>query len=155
MSTPVTLVGNLTADPELKFTQQGKALAKFTIVTSERYKNAEGTWEDRNTTFWNVVCWNQLAEHVADTLSKGDQAIVMGKAYQKSWEDDKTGEKRQRTEVEAKEVGAGLARASAKITKFTKSPTGAPVSNDPWATSVNDDPWATASAQPSDDLPPF
>jgi single-strand DNA-binding protein len=155
MSTPVTLVGNLTADPELKFTQQGKALAKFTIVTSERYKNADGNWEDKNTTFWNVVCWNGLAEHVADSLSKGDQAIVFGRAFQKSWEDEKTGEKRQRPEVEAKSVGAGLDRASAKITRFTKPASGsAPVSNDPWASAANDDPWAAASKQ-SDDLPPF
>ena len=155
MSAPVTLVGNITADPELKFTQQGKGLAKFTIATSERYKNADGTWEDKNTTFWNVVCWNELAEHIADSLSKGDRVIVQGKAYQKSWEDEKTGEKRSRTEVEAKEVGAALTKASVKITRFTKATTNsAPASNDPWSTSPNDDPWAVASKQ-SDDLPPF
>jgi single-strand DNA-binding protein len=146
MSAPVTLVGNITADPELKFTTQGKGLAKFTIATSERYKNADGTWEDKNTTFWNVVCWNELAEHVADSLAKGDRVIVQGKAYQKSWEDEKTGEKRSRTEVEAKEVGAALTKASVKITRFSKSPSGAAVSNDPWAQApANDDPWATSA----------
>lgn len=158
MSTPVTLIGNLSADPELKFTQQGKALVRFTVVTADRFKNAEGTWEDRNTTFWNCVAWDALAEHIADSLAKGDKAVVFGKAYQKSWEDDKTGEKRQRTEVEAREVGAALSRATARITRLQgKSAINstAPVNDDPWAVSPKEnDPWATPFAN-SEDIPPF
>ena len=158
MSTQVTLIGNLVADPELKFTQQGKGLVKFTVVTADRYKNADGVWEDRNTTFWNCVAWDALAEHIADSLAKGDKAIVYGKSYQKSWEDDKTGEKRSRTEVEAKEVGAAMTRATVRITRLqNKSATTstAPANDDPWAVSPKEnDPWNTPFAN-SEEIPPF
>ena len=73
MSVPVTIVGNLTADVELKFTPQGKAVSKFSVATAERFKTPEGNWDSKNTTFWNIIVWDKQAENVADTGRHGHQ----------------------------------------------------------------------------------
>ena len=121
MSVPVTIVGNLTADVELKFTPQGKAVAKFSVATAERFKTPEGNWDSKNTTFWNIIVWDKQAENVADTIGKGDEVIVFGKAYTTSWEDKNTGEKRSRIEVTATKVAVSLSRATAKVVRFATS----------------------------------
>jgi single-strand DNA-binding protein len=155
MSQVVTIIGNLTADPELRFTPQGKATAKFSVATAERFKNPQGEWDQRNLTYWNIVAWEQLAENLADTIAKGDKVIVYGKAYTTSWEDKTTGEKRSRMEVTATEVAVALSRVSAKLTKSTR---GVPAVNvnesNPWETEglSKGGGWATS---PSDDIPPF
>lgn len=153
MSQPLTIVGNLAADVELKFTPQGKAVAKFPVATSERFKNEKGEWDSRNLTYWNVSVWDKQAENVADTLSKGDEVIIYGKAYTTSWEDKNTGEKRSRMEVTATKVAVSLNRVSAKLTKVANI--AAPVFNeDPWSQGVTTKGggWST---NPSEDTPPF
>ena len=156
MSVNVTIVGNLTADVELKFTPQGKAVAKFSVATSERFKTPEGNWDSKNTTFWNIIVWDKQAEYVADTIQKGDEVIVFGKAYTTSWEDKATGEKRSRMEVTATKVAVSLARASAQVTRYPHLTKVAEKNNeaDPWATEgrVIGGGWKTAA---SDDIPPF
>lgn len=156
MSVPVTIVGNLTADVELKFTPQGKAVAKFSVATSERFKNEKNEWDSKNLTYWNVIVWDKQAENVADTIGKGDEVIIFGKAYTTSWEDKNTGEKRSRMEVTATKVAVSLNRVSAKLTKvaFNGTPSNDTNTNDPWATvpTVKGGGWATS---PSDDTPPF
>jgi single-strand DNA-binding protein len=153
MSQPLTIVGNLAADVELKFTPQGKAVAKFPVATSERFKNEKGEWDSRNLTYWNVSVWDKQAENVADTLSKGDEVIIYGKAYTTSWEDKNTGEKRSRMEVTATKVAVSLNRVSAKLTKVANNAT--PVfSEDVWSKGVTTQGggWGT---NPSEDTPPF
>lgn len=151
MSQPVTIVGNLTADVELKFTPQGKAVAKFSVATSERFKTPEGNWDSKNLTYWNIIVWDKQAENVADSIGKGDEVIIYGKAYTTSWEDKNTGEKRSRMEVTATKVAASLNRASAKLTRTTTTTTSA--GNDTWNNTPANDPWATH--QPTEDTPPF
>lgn len=152
MSVPVTIVGNLTADVELKFTPQGKAVAKFSVATAERFKNEKGEWDSKNTTFWNIIVWDKQAEYVADSIGKGDEVIVFGKAYTTSWEDKKTGEKRSRMEVTATKVAVSLARAVAKVDRYPYQKVAG--KDNPWETaSVNEGGgWGTT---PSDDIPPF
>ena len=152
MSVPVTIVGNLTADVELKFTPQGKAVSKFSVATAERFKTPEGNWDSKNTTFWNIIVWDKQAEYVADSIGKGDEVIVFGKAYTTSWEDKKTGEKRSRMEVTATKVAVSLARAVAKVDRYPYQKVAG--KDNPWeTTNVNQGGgWATS---PSDDIPPF
>lgn len=160
MSQPLTIVGNLAADVELKFTPQGKAVAKFPVATSERFKNDKGEWDSRNLTYWNIIVWDKQAENIADSIGKGDEVIVYGKAYTTSWEDKNTGEKRTRMEVTATKVAVSLARASVKVTKsFTKTEG---VSADAWNSTPVNDPWSQGTVKgggwgtpPSDDIPPF
>ena len=139
MSAPLIIVGNLAKDPELKFTQSSKALAKLTVVTSKRKKNDQtGAWEDTDTTFWNVTVWDKTAEHVADSLQKGDPVIVYGTASERSWENDQ-GEKRSRIEINATNIGIDLRRwavtpnrASVQSYSAGEAPASTPA-NDPWA----------------------
>jgi single-strand DNA-binding protein len=153
MSVPVTIVGNLTADVELKFTPQGKAVSKFSVATAERFKTPEGNWDSKNTTFWNIIVWDKQAENVADTIGKGDEVIIFGKAYTTSWEDKNTGEKRSRIEVTATKVAVSLSRATAKVERFAIAKNAVEEDN-PWSkgVTVKGGGWATS---PSDDIPPF
>ncbi|HWB37862.1 MAG TPA: single-stranded DNA-binding protein [Rugosimonospora sp.] len=132
-NTFVTVTGNLTADPELRYTPSGKAVAKFTVVTNERRRNAAGEWEDGDPSFHRVTAWGQLAENVAESLGKGARAIVTGVLRQRSWEDKDSGQKRYDWEVTADAVGAELSWATATVKKLTRHQ-GAP-----------DDQWDTAS----------
>jgi single-strand DNA-binding protein len=106
------LVGNLTDDPELRFTPQGAAVAGFRPAVTPRVKDGEG-WRDGETSFFRINAWRQLAEHVAESLSRGDRAVVLGRLKVRSWETPE-GEKRSVTEVEADEVAASLKFATAK-----------------------------------------
>ena len=106
------LVGNLTDDPELRFTSNGAAVAGFRLAVTPRVKDGEG-WRDGETSFFRINVWRQLAEHVAESLSKGDRAVVVGRLKVRSWETPE-GEKRSVTEVEADEVAASLKFATAK-----------------------------------------
>jgi len=153
MSVPVTIVGNLTADVELKFTPQGKAVSKFSVATAERFKTPEGNWDSKNPTFWNIIVWDKQAEYVADSIGKGDEVIVFGKAYTTSWEDKKTGEKRSRMEVTATKVAVSLSRATAKLQRVATVKNAVEEDN-PWnkGVTVKGGGWATS---PSDDIPPF
>jgi single-strand DNA-binding protein len=108
MSTPVTLSGNLAAEPEITFAKTGTAICKFRVATSRRVKKGD-EWTDTETTFWRVKAFGKLAEHIGDSLNKGDAVIVQGRAFEESWE-TQAGEKRNSTEVIADNVGLSLLR---------------------------------------------
>jgi single-strand DNA-binding protein len=110
--THVTITGNLTDDPELRFTPNGNPVANFRLAVTARIKDGEG-WRDGETSFFRINVWRQLAEHVADSLSKGDRAIVIGRLRSRSWETPE-GDKRSVVEVEADEVAPSLRWATAK-----------------------------------------
>lgn len=151
MSTPVTLTGRLVADPELRFGNNGDAICNFRVVTSRRYKDAAGEWQDKDTSFWSVTAWRQLGENVAESLSKGDAVLVVGDMRAREWE-TKEGEKRTVFEVEAKAVGPDLARATAKVSKVTREG-GAGRDAFGAARSALADPWATNTVPDSSDVP--
>lgn len=123
MSAGITLVGRLVADPEIKFGASGIAILKARVVTSGRKKTESG-WEDVDTTFWNVSAFRQVAENAAESLSKGDEVIVVGKVKQRDYETAE-GEKRSITEVTADAIGPNLRSATAKINRISRSSGGA------------------------------
>ena len=112
----VTLVGNCTRDPELRFTSSGQAVATFGLAVNRRWQNRQtNEWEEA-VSFFDVTCWAQLGQNVSDTLVKGSRAIVTGRLEQRSWETDQ-GDKRSKVEIIADEVGPSLRWATADITK--------------------------------------
>lgn len=112
----VTLTGNLAADPNLKYTQQGKAVTNLTVMVNRRTKQGD-QWVDANVTGWRVTCWEDMAEHVAERLKKGDPVVVHGIAEERSWEQD--GDRRYRIEVTARAIGLdlGKVRGSAGVSR--------------------------------------
>lgn len=139
--TTLTISGNLAADPELRFTPNGKAVATFTVMTSKSVKKEDGTWENTDVTPWTVKCWNQLGENVAESLTKGTAVIVQGTAAMVSWE-DKNGERRSKIEVTAYSVGVDLKRHIARVEKTARNST--PV-DDAWT--VKDSSFATSATE--------
>lgn len=115
----VTLVGNVTDDPELRFTPSGRPVANFTVAVNRRYKNNEGNWEDKLDGFFRCSCWADMAENAADTLKKGTRVVVVGRLNQRSWEDGE-GNRRSAVEVQVDEVGPSLRWARANVTKASK-----------------------------------
>ena len=113
----VTLVGNLTDDPELRFTAQGAAVANFRIAVSKRIRDPQtNEWKDGDTSFFRVNVWRQLAENAAESLTRGTRVIVTGTLKMRQWETQE-GEKRTVTEIEADEIGPSLRWATAKVEK--------------------------------------
>jgi single-strand DNA-binding protein len=110
--THVTITGNLTDDPDLRFTPNGNPVANFRLAVTARVKDGEG-WKDGDTSFFRVNVWRQLAEHAAESLAKGDRAVVIGRLKSRSWETPE-GDKRSVVEVEADEVAPSLRWATAK-----------------------------------------
>ena len=108
----VTLVGNLTRDPELRFTQGGRAVASFGIAVNRRYQ-VNGEWQEQ-TSFFNVVAWGQLGENAAASLTKGARIIVSGRLEQREYQTQQ-GEKRTVVEINADEVGPSLRFATAQV----------------------------------------
>jgi single-strand DNA-binding protein len=127
----VTLVGNITDDPELRFTPGGAAVANFTVAVNRRYRNPEGQWEDKLDGFFRCNCWRDMAENVAESFQKGTRVVVVGRLQQRSWEDAE-GNKRSAFEVQVDEVGPSLRWASAQVTKSSRS-TGGSGSGGDWA----------------------
>jgi single-strand DNA-binding protein len=120
----VTLIGNLTDDPELRFTANGAAVANFRLAVTPRVRQGD-QWTDGETSFFRINCWRQLAENVTETLTKGARAIVIGRLRMRSWETDQ-GEKRTVVEVEADEVAPSLKFATATVQRTrTKATAGA------------------------------
>jgi single-strand DNA-binding protein len=116
MSNTTTLSGNLTRDPEIRYTREGQASATFGLAVNRRWQS-RGTdeWEE-STSFFDVVCWRDLAENVALSLVKGSRVIVTGRLDQRTWENDE-GERRSRVEVSAEDVGPSLRFATAEVTR--------------------------------------
>ena len=117
----ITLVGNLTRDPELRYTTGGRGVASFGLAVSRRYQ-VNNEWQEQ-TSFFNVVAWAQLGENVAATLTKGSRAIVSGRLEQRSYE-TQDGEKRSVVEVIADDVGPSLRWAQAQIERNERSSSG-------------------------------
>ena len=110
----VTLVGNLTADPELRFTPSGLQVANLRIAVTPRSRQDDGTWTDGETSFHTVNVWRDQAEHAAETLTKGARVIVIGRPKQRTWT-DQDGTTHEVTEVDAEELGPSLRWATAKV----------------------------------------
>jgi single-strand DNA-binding protein len=117
--THATITGNLTDDPELKHTGNGNLVANFRLAVTARVKDGEG-WRDGDTSFFRVNVWRQLAEHTAESLTKGDRAVVIGRLKSRSWETPE-GERRSVVEVEADEVAPSLRWATAKPERATSN----------------------------------
>jgi single-strand DNA-binding protein len=116
MSNATTLSGNLTRDPELRYTRDGQATASFGLAVNRRWQpRGSNEWEEA-TSFFDVVCWRDLAENVALTLGKGARVIVSGRLEQHSWEAE-NGDRRSRVELTADEVGPSLRFATAEISR--------------------------------------
>ena len=112
----VTVVGNVTRDPEIRYTAGGPAKASFGLAVSRRWQNRQtNEWEEQ-TSFFNVVAWREMAENVAESIGKGTRVVVTGRLEQRSWETE-NGEKRSVVEVVADEVGPSLRWATAAITR--------------------------------------
>jgi single-strand DNA-binding protein len=99
----VILVGNVGADPEVKYTPSGIPVGKFSLATNDRFKNKSGEWQDR-TEWHNIVAWQRLAEIVGEYVSKGSKVYIEGKLQTSSWEDRRSGEKKFRTEIVARDL---------------------------------------------------
>lgn len=124
----VFLVGNITRDPELRFTPTGQATATFGLAVNRRWQNRQtNEWEEA-TSFFDVVCWRELAEHASESLSRGSRVLVSGRLEQRSWETQE-GDKRSKIEVIADEVGPSLRWATAEIRKAERSSSGGGDSN--------------------------
>jgi single-strand DNA-binding protein len=119
----VTLVGNLTDDPELRFTANGAAVANFRLAVTPRVRDEGGGWRDGETSFFRVNVWRQHAENVAETLQKGMRCMVIGRLRMRSWETPE-GEKRSVVEVEADEIGPSLKFATAKVDRASRGGSG-------------------------------
>jgi len=112
----VTLVGNITRDPELRFTNTGQATASFGLAVNRRWQNRQTQEWEEATSFFDVVCWREMAENAAESLTRGSRVIVTGRLEQRSWETP-DGDKRSKVEVVADEVGPSIRWATAQVTK--------------------------------------
>jgi single-strand DNA-binding protein len=176
--TTITLVGNLTADPELRFTPSGAAVANFTVASTPRtFDRQTNEWRDGDAMFLNCAVWRQAAENVAESLQKGMRVIVHGRLRSRSYE-TREGERRTVFEVDVDEIGPALRYATAKVSRNASggggqgggrpsgaaqgggSQAGGGYGDDPWASGggaagnrpqQSSDPWAT----PQSDEPPF
>ncbi|MBA4248509.1 MAG: single-stranded DNA-binding protein [Microbacterium sp.] len=140
--TIITVVGNLTADPELRYTQSGLAVANFTIASTPRsFDRASNEWKDGDALFLRASVWREFAEHVASSLTKGSRVIAQGRLKQRSYE-TKEGEKRTTIELEVDEIGPSLRYATAQVTRSAAGAgggqmgggrgSGAPIADEPW-----------------------
>lgn len=157
--TQITVVGNLTGDPELRFIQSGAAVVNFTVASTPRtFDRQSNEWKDGDTLFMRCSLWREAAENVAESLTKGMRVIVQGRLVSRSWEAN--GEKRTVMEVQVDEVGPSLRYATAKVTRTQRSggqSSGGGFSGGGGGASVpaggsDNDPWASA---PASDEPPF
>jgi single-strand DNA-binding protein len=112
----VTLVGNITRDPELRYTAGGQATSSFGLAVNRRWQNRQTQeWEER-VSFFNVVCWREMAENVAESLAKGSRIVVTGRLEQRAWETE-NGDKRSVVEITADDIGPSLRWATAQVTR--------------------------------------
>ena len=165
--TQITVIGNLTADPELRFTPSGAAVANFTVASTPRmFDRQSNEWKDGEALFLRCNIWREAAENVAESLTRGSRVIVTGRLKQRSFE-TREGEKRTVMEVEVDEIGPSLRYATAKVNKANRSGGGGGGFGGGGGGSrpsagggaPADDPWGSAPASGSfggaDDEPPF
>lgn len=149
--TPIVLEGGLTRDPELAFAASGTAHARFGVAVGTRRKSKDGQWEDGETAFWDCVAFRSLAEHITETLHKGDRVIVVGTLSPEKYEKD--GQERRSLKVLVDNIGPSLLFATANVTRTTPSTTssggnaqrGGSTNQGGWGS----DPWASGD----DDVP--
>ncbi len=142
--TPITVVGNLTADPELRFTPSGAAVANFTVASTPRqFDRQTNEWKDQETLFLNCSVWRQAAENAAESLQRGMRVIVQGRLKARSYE-TREGEKRTVFEIDVEEVGPSLKMATAKVSKTSRSGPGGGGGS---YGGGGDDPWASGGQQ--------
>jgi single-strand DNA-binding protein len=115
----VVIVGNLTDDPELRYTPNGAAVVKFRVAVNRRYQDQQGQWKDGETSYFSVNGWRTLAENVAESLTRGSRVVVVGRLQMRSWETQE-GDKRTVTEIEADEIAPSLRWATAKVEKQSR-----------------------------------
>lgn len=154
--TPITLVGNVVADPELKYTPSGTAVANFRVASTPRAFNRDsGQWEDQEGLFLTCNIWRDAAENVMETLSKGMRVIVQGRLRQRNYE-TREGERRTVYEVEVDEVGPSLKFASAQVTRSQRKGNGGGQrkAGDSWNNQPAADPWNSAPTA-GDTEPPW
>jgi single-strand DNA-binding protein len=146
----LTITGNLTADPELRFTAAGIAVAAFTVAASRRVKDPEtGQWQDGDTLFLRCSAWRDLADHAAESLTKGMRVIVTGRLKQRQYETP-DGDKRTVYEIDVDDLGPSLKWATAKIAKTSRDKVPHPADDgDPWQARE------PAAVSGNDDRPPF
>ncbi|WP_404430147.1 single-stranded DNA-binding protein [Microbacterium lacus] len=165
--TIITVVGNLTADPELRYTQNGLPVANFTIASTPRnFDRAANEWKDGEALFLRASVWREFAEHVAGSLTKGSRVIATGRLKQRSYE-TREGEKRTSIELEVDEIGPSLRYATAQVTRAAGGSGGGQsrgqgqVAEEPWSTpgsqqasapAAGGDAWAAPGAY-GDDTP--
>ena len=168
--TVITVIGNLTADPELRWTQSGAAVADFTVASTPRtYDRNAGEWRDGDTLFMRCSVWRETAENVAESLRKGMRVIVQGRLTQRSY-DTQQGERRTVVELQVDEVGPSLRRARAQVTRVQAQAASAPSASAPGSASVQDaggwmpsamldagghDPWGEPGGSSFGSEPPF
>ena len=165
--TIITVVGNLTDDPELRFTPSGAAVAKFRVASTPRTTDrTSNEWKDGEPLFLACTVWRQAAENVAESLQRGSRVIVQGRLKQRTYE-TREGEKRTVYELEVDEIGPSLRYATAKVQKMSRSGGGGGFGGSGGGSGggfAADDPWATAAPASSgggggggnfDDEPPF
>jgi single-strand DNA-binding protein len=157
--TVITVVGNLTADPELRFTPSGAPVANFTVASTPRTldKNTN-EWKDGEALFLRCSVWRQAAENVAESLQRGMRVVVQGRLKQRSFE-TKEGEKRTVIELDVDEIGPSLKYATAKVNRTTRGGGSGVAASSGAAGYPSDDPWASAAPAGSgaglSDDPPF
>lgn len=155
------VVGNLTGDPELRFTAAGVAVVRFTIAHNPRtFDKKANEWKDGEPTFFDCAAWRDLAEHVAESLASGHRVVAIGNLRTTRFESTGTGKTpagdmitRQTLDVFA--IGPDLTWATAKVLKATRTRSGETAPDDPWATASKQRPAAAAAAGGFDDEPPF
>jgi single-strand DNA-binding protein len=171
--TTITIVGNLTNDPELRFTPSGAAVASFTVASTPRsFDRQANEWKDGETLFMRCSIWRQAAENVAESLQRGMRVVVTGRLKSRTF-DTREGEKRTVIEMDAEEIGPSLKYATAKVNRTTRSGgdgsfggggstggasggAGAAGVEDPWATGSTSSGWGSSgSSGTSSDEPPF
>ena len=118
MTSNVTLVGNVTRDPELRFTPGGSAVVTFGLAVNRRWKNRQEEWEEQ-VSFFDVKCWAQMGENVAESIPRVTRVVVVGRLEQRSWETD-GGEKRAKVEVVADEIAPSLRWATAQVQRIER-----------------------------------
>lgn len=123
MDNTVTLVGNATRDPELRYTPSGQTVATFGLAVNRRWQNRQTQEWEEQTSFFDIKCWAQMAENVSESVQRGTRVIVTGRLEQRSWEND-NGEKRSKIEVVADEIAPSLRWATAQVTKIERSAAG-------------------------------
>jgi single-strand DNA-binding protein len=169
--TNITVIGNLTDDPELRFTPSGAAVAKFRVASTPRYMDRNtNEWKDGEPLFLACTVWRQAAENVAESLVRGSRVIVSGRLKQRSYE-TREGEKRTVIELEVDEIGPSLRYATAKVQKMSRSSAGGGgfgssggggggggggnFADDPWASATPANAGGGGSSSSFDDEPPF